>query len=194
MKEINVVEKYYDEIAARYDEKVKSPEFNGQYLNEVKKIFQRYNLQKGSILDVGCGTGLLSDLLEGDFEYTGIDASARMLQYASQRGYKPIYQTIEGALPEIENQSYDFVVSLGALLFVEDIQACLKHIKRIARKAIVLSLDCVTDELIQAGSMTIYDHSKVEFLNALEDYLILGWTKTPQSIPVNTRMIYIELV
>lgn len=194
MKEINVVEKYFDEVAARYDEKAKSPEFNGPYLNEVKKIFQRYNLQKGSILDVGCGTGLLSDLLEGDFEYTGIDASARMLQYASQRGYKAIYQTIESALPEIENQSYDFVVSLSALLLVEDIQACLKHIKRIARKAIVLSLDCVTDELIQAVPMTIYDHSKVEVLNALEDYLILGWTKTPQSIPVNTRMIYIELV
>ena len=194
MKEINVVEKYYDELAARYDEKAKSPELNGQYLNEAKKIFQRYNLQKGSILDVGCGTGLLSDLLEGYFEYTGIDVSARMLQYASQRGYKPIHQTIEGVLPKIENQSYDFVVSLGALLFVEDIQACLKHIKRIALKAIVLSLDCVTDELIQASSMTIYDHSKVEILNTLEDYLILGWTKTAQNISVNTRMIYIELV
>ncbi|MCV3214047.1 class I SAM-dependent methyltransferase [Plectonema radiosum NIES-515] len=194
MKEINVVQKNYDEVADRYDEKVQSPELNVQYLNEVKKIFQKYNLQRGSILDVGCGTGLLSDFLSGDFEYTGVDVSAGMLQYASQRGYKTIHQTIEDALPEIENQSYDFVVSLGALLFVEDIQACLKHINRIARKAIVLGLDCATDELIQAIPMTMYDHSKVEVLNALEDYLILGWTYAPQSIPVNTRMIYIELV
>lgn len=173
---------------------MQSPEFNVQHYNEVKKLFQKYNLQRGSILDVGCGTGLVSDFLSGYFEYTGVDVSAGMLQYASQRGYKTIHQTIEDALTEIENQSYDFVVSLGALLFVEDIQACLKHINRIARKAIVLGLDCVTDELCQAFPMTVYDHSKVEVLNALEDYLILGWTYAPQSISINTRMIYIELV
>lgn len=111
MNKQNDVEKYYDNFSDKYDEAAKSSECNVQVYNEAIKIFRKYNHQTGSILDVGCGTGLLSDVLQGDFEYTGIDVSGGMLKYASERGYKTIHQTIEDGLPKIENKSYDFVVS-----------------------------------------------------------------------------------
>lgn len=194
MNKENDIEKYYDKFSEKYDEVIKSSECNAQFYNEAKKIFLKYNHQTGSILDVGCGTGLLSDVLLGDFEYTGIDVSGGMLKYASERSYKTIHQTIQDGLPKIESKSYDFVVSLGALFLVEDIHTSLKHINRIARKAILIGLDRLTDDYIQNAYLPVYDHSQANIPNTLEDYFILGWISPTLGTPIYSRMIYVELV
>nr|WP_293105141.1 class I SAM-dependent methyltransferase [Okeania sp. SIO2F4] len=98
-------EEFYDNLAANYDDVLKDSKCNVQYLNEAAKIFHKYNYHQGSILDIGCGTGFLSQLLQGNFEYTGIDVSAKILEYAAKRGYKTIQKPIEKALPEIDSQS-----------------------------------------------------------------------------------------
>jgi ubiquinone/menaquinone biosynthesis C-methylase UbiE len=194
MNKKNDIEKLYDDLSEKYDELAKSSKCNAQFYSEAKKIFQKYNHQTGSILDVGCGTGLLSDFLQGEFEYTGIDISRGMLKYASDRGYKTIHQTLEDGLPKIESKSYDFVVSLGSLLFVEDIHISLNQFNRIARKYILIGLDRPTDDFIQNFHLPVYDHSQVNIPNTLEDYFILGWTSPSLGIPIYTRMIYLELV
>ncbi|WP_246844285.1 class I SAM-dependent methyltransferase [Hydrocoleum sp. CS-953] len=106
-------EEFYDDLAANYDDVLKDPKCNVQHLNEAAKIFHQYNYHQGSILDIGCGTGFLSELLQGNFEYTGIDISSKILDYAAKRGYKTIHKSIEIALPEIEDNSYDFIFSLA---------------------------------------------------------------------------------
>ncbi|MBW4625615.1 MAG: class I SAM-dependent methyltransferase [Brasilonema octagenarum HA4186-MV1] len=192
MNKENDIENYYDKYSEKYDEVAKSPECKAQFHNEAKKIFRKYNHQTGSILDVGCGTGLLSDVLEGNFEYTGIDVSGGMLKYASERGYKTIHQTIEDGLPKIESKSYDFVVSLSALFLVEDIHTSLNQINRIARKAILIGLDRLTDDYIKNAYLPVYDHSQVNIPNTLEDYFILGWISPTLGTSIYTRMIYVE--
>lgn len=72
MNKKNDIEKYYDKYFEKYDQVAKSSECNAQFHNEAKKIFQKYKHQRGSILDVGCGTGLLSYFLQGNFEDTVI--------------------------------------------------------------------------------------------------------------------------
>ncbi|NEO56776.1 MAG: class I SAM-dependent methyltransferase [Okeania sp. SIO3B5] len=185
-------EEFYNNHAAKYDYIVKTPNAQVQYLNEAVKIFQQRNYHQGSVLDIGCGTGLLSELLQGDFEYTGIDISVNMLGYATQRGYKTIHKPIEKALVEIDSHSYDFVFCLGSLYFVEDAQTAIEHIYRIARKTILISLTEATDEYIKNHVIPVYDHSKMVIKNAMEDYFILGWTPPNTGIPIRTRMIYIE--
>ena len=120
-------EEFYDEFADSYDDLTENPKFNAQHVKEAVKIFHRRNYQQGSILDIGCGTGKLSELLQGDFEYTGIDISAKMLDYAAQRDYKTIHKPIETALAEIDTQSFDFVFSLSSLLCVEDAATAIEH-------------------------------------------------------------------
>ena len=185
-------EEFYDDFAPNYDDVLKDPKCNAQHVYEAAKIFHQYNYHQGSILDIGCGTGFLSELLEGNFEYTGIDVSANMLEYSAKRGYQTIHKPIETALPKIDTQSYDFVFCLGALLFVEDAQKAIEHIYRIARKAILISLDETTEEYIKNFAVLVYDHSKITIKNAIEDYLIIGWTSTTTGISIRTRMIYIE--
>lgn len=185
-------EKFYDQIAANYDDTLTSSQVNAQYVNEAVKIFHRYNHHQGNVLDIACGTGNLSELLQGDFEYTGIDISSKMLDFAYQRGYKTIHKPIETALEQIDTNSFDFVFSLGSLLCVEDATTAIEHMRRIARKTILISLDETTEEFIKKSAVPVYDHSKIIIKDATEDYFILGWTSPTTGIPIRTRMIYIE--
>ncbi len=186
-------EKFFDNLAATYDEMVKKPDCNGQQLNEAKKVFEKYHHREGSILDVGCGTGLLSDLLEGHFEYTGIDISKEMLQLAAERGYKTIHKPIENALFDIESQSYDCVVSLGSLFCVEDIQPVLKNMRRIARKVLLIALADATEDYIQKFTVQVYNHTSISMPDAIEDYRFLGWISPTTGISLETRMIYVQM-
>ena len=185
-------EEFYDKFADNYDSVLSNANYNARYLNEATKIFHKYNHHQGNVLDIGCGTGVLGQLLQGDFEYTGIDISGKMLHYAIQRGYKIIHKSIETALVQIDNQSYDYVFCLGSLLCIEDAATAIKHMIRIARKTILISLDETTEEYIKNVIIQVYDHSKIFIENAIEDYFILGWTSPTLGISICTRMIYIE--
>lgn len=186
-------EQFYDGFAPTYDETLKSSQVNAQHIYEAAQIFHRYHKnQKGSILDIGCGTGLLKDLLEGDFTFTGIDISKNMLHYARSRGYTTIHQPVEAAIAQISDSSYDFVFALSSLLFVREIDSILIHLKRIARQAILLSLDNLTEDYILKFAVEVYNHSQISILNAKEDYFIQGWTSPTTGIPIKTRMIYVN--
>ncbi len=105
-------EEFYDNYAIKHDDVAKRKS-NANLHNEVSKIFHQHNNNQGSILDIACGTGIISELLQGDFEYTGIDISANMLEDAAKRGYKTIHKSIETALAEVDSHSYDFVFCLS---------------------------------------------------------------------------------
>ncbi|NEQ73906.1 MAG: class I SAM-dependent methyltransferase [Okeania sp. SIO2C9] len=184
-------EEFYDNFALKYDDIAKARS-NLKFHNEAVKIFHQYNHHQGTILDIGCGTGFISELLEGNFEYTGIDISAKMLDYAAKRGYKTIHKQIEKALPEIDSQSYDFVLSLSSLLFLEDAKTAMEHIYRIACQAILITLDEMTEEYIKSSIIQSYDHSKIVIENAIEDYFIVGWTSSNQGVDIRTRVAYIQ--
>ncbi len=171
---------------------LKDPKCNAQHVNEGVKIFHRHNHHHGKILDIGCGTGILSELLQGNFEWTGIDISSNMLDYAAKRGYKTIHKPIETALAEIDTQSFDFVFSLSSLLCVQDAATAIEHIGRIARQTILISLDETTEEYIKNFVVPVYDHSKIKIEDAVEDYFIVGWTSPTLGISIRTRMIYID--
>ncbi len=68
----------------------------------------------------------------------------------------------------------------------------MEHIYRIARKAILISLDEPVEEYIKNFVVPVYDHSKMVIENAIEDYFILGWTSSSIKVPIRTPMIFIE--
>ena len=185
-------EEYYDKFALKYDDAINDSQFNVKYISEAVKIFHKYNHDQGSILDLACGTGLLSELLQGNFEYTGIDISSKMLEFAQERGYKTIHKSIETALEKIDSNSYDFVFCLSALLFIKNANTAIENMKRIARKSLLITIDEVTDKYTKNIPISVYNHSQISIVNALEDYFIIGWTAINLDILMNTRMIYIE--
>ncbi len=184
-------EAYFDDLAAEYEYEGVESALQTNHLVEAKKIFDTHQIKEGQILDLACGTGLLSLLLEGNFEFTGIDVSEKMLQSAAQRGYKTIHKPLEQGLAEIADQSYDFVTCLTALLCIEDIQPVLNNMKRIARRGILFTLEEITDDFLAEFPASAYNHSHLSFPDAKEDYRVFGWT-TPKGLDMYVRMIYLE--
>lgn len=71
------------------------------------KIISRFK-QKGSVLEIGCSTGLmLSLLMSRGWEVTGIEISRKAAKIAEKRGIKVIIQSFETS--EI-NQKFDLIV------------------------------------------------------------------------------------
>ncbi|CAM9164892.1 unnamed protein product [Chrysoparadoxa australica] len=187
-------EAFYDKMAATYDEVIFGPVIEDQHFAEGVKLFlKRISETQGSILDVGCGTGLLKERLPRDFEFTGVDVSSEMLKRAAQRGYKVIHKPAEDALEEMADNSFDYVVALCSLSFVEDFPRVLANMQRVARKGIVLSIDRVEEGYRSQFAAKLYDHSDFEFQGAQDDYFIKGWTSSSTGIAIQTRMIYIPL-
>eukprot|EP00929_Paragymnodinium_shiwhaense_P038680 TRINITY_DN20414_c0_g1_i3.p1 TRINITY_DN20414_c0_g1~~TRINITY_DN20414_c0_g1_i3.p1 ORF type:complete len:157 (+),score=36.05 TRINITY_DN20414_c0_g1_i3:181-651(+) len=116
-------ETFYDKFAATYDTAIFSDVIQDQHFLEGCKLFKKHiGTTTGSVLDIGCGTGLLKDELGPSFEYTGVDVSGEMLDRAAARGYKCIKSGAETALPLLPDNSVDYIVALSSLHFVEDFQ------------------------------------------------------------------------
>jgi len=76
------VEAYYDVIADSYDS-LHAQEQQAKYVEALKPL--RGGRVKGTVLDAGCGTGLLFSQLEGFENLIGVDLSGRMLEIAKRR-------------------------------------------------------------------------------------------------------------
>jgi len=76
------LEEIYDELAFKYDRDYSDKKIQAE--NEFLKAMIPYKF--GSILDAGCGTGLLMDLVNiKPSDYTGIDISTNMLAVAKKK-------------------------------------------------------------------------------------------------------------
>ena len=91
-----------------------------------------------SLLDVGCGTGWFTRRAAIDgFNATGLDPNADWLQYAHAHSSQKL-KWVEGdarALP-FEDASFDHVLSIAALCFVDDEQKAVSECVRVARRRI----------------------------------------------------------
>ena len=93
------------------------------------------NVRRGSsLLDLGCGEGLLALLKRKDVYLAGVDLSPELVDMATRNGYD---KAIVGQLTELpfEDASFDYVVSLDVFGHVDfaDKDALLAEIKRVLR-------------------------------------------------------------
>jgi len=84
--DIGLIEKYFDSLAEKYhEERTGSKKLFNESIEmpATLSLAKRYKNKK--VLDVGCGTGIISKILSDDFamDVTAIDVSKKMLQIAS---------------------------------------------------------------------------------------------------------------
>jgi 2-polyprenyl-3-methyl-5-hydroxy-6-metoxy-1,4-benzoquinol methylase len=108
----------------------------------IAEIINR-TVSKGSILDAGCGTGILSELIDLQrFQYLGIDISEVALSLANEKRKK---QNVTFQLSSIENfdPQYHFdVIIFNEVLYYLDYKNVMKQISGWAsgRKLIITSI------------------------------------------------------
>ena len=100
----------YDEVADKYDRLWSTPDA----LAEDKEIMQSLRYDGGSVLDIGCGTGLFLEHYPECSEYLGIDPSARMLKRLTTKfGERELLcDTFEASYERLASRRFDFVISL----------------------------------------------------------------------------------
>lgn len=116
---------------------------DAQYFDPINRLDIRWsrtmwiydNVQSGStVLDLGCGAGVLALLKRKGVTLAGVDISSACAAAARRNGYDSAYAADLTALP-FANASFDYVVSLDVMGHVEfaEKDAVLAEIKRVLR-------------------------------------------------------------
>jgi len=125
----------YDEWAQSYDDDLTS--WSYQAPTVVAEAVVTRHPAAGSVLDVGCGTGLVGRALRvRGFagQILGLDISEASLEIARQHGaYDSLEQAdLQRPLP-IEDDSVDAVVCVGVMTYLPDVEAVWREFARVAR-------------------------------------------------------------
>jgi ubiquinone/menaquinone biosynthesis C-methylase UbiE len=161
----------------------------GHYFHQavvMPSLFQLLQLQKKqSLLDLGCGQGVLARHLPEGVEYWGVDLSKALIHSAKQLTKRPHTQFAVGdATAEIpfQKQDFDVVCLVLSLQNMENPQGAIalaaRHLKVGGKLAIVLNHPCF--RIPRQSSWGIDEAAKLQY-RRVNTYL------SPQKIPIQTN-------
>ena len=107
----------FDQYANHYDDHLMKV-LNYQVPNLMLRMINEYTQrQKLNILDAGCGTGLMGEVLKPlSAHLTGVDLSARMIAKAQEKG---IYDClIQGNITDVNNGPYDAIILADVMPYI----------------------------------------------------------------------------
>jgi 2-polyprenyl-3-methyl-5-hydroxy-6-metoxy-1,4-benzoquinol methylase len=135
-KELRSSVSYFNRVADSWGNAYAEPTAGGHALRERRRrLLELLEGAAGSLLDAGCGPGLLAAEVEArGWRYTGVDAAKAMLasgDTAARRGGQLAAADVQ-ALP-FATGSFDAVVCIGVLDHVVEQQACLAEFLRVVR-------------------------------------------------------------
>ena len=125
---------FYDRISPVYDQCFVTHRLHA--INMAELLFERCKGREKDtlVLDLGCGTGLLSSMLvDKDFKVLGIDISLESLRLLQQRESRINTIQADAALLPFIDGSYHAVVSLGAWRHFSDIRRVIAEVARILK-------------------------------------------------------------
>ncbi len=100
----------------------------------LQAVFNEY-LPAGSqrrILDIGCGTGLSSKLLEQFGTVFSVDPSLDALRFCRENGLKNVFEGVADKLPFPDNY-FDAAIALDVLEHIEDAGKAVAEIRRVLK-------------------------------------------------------------
>ncbi|MGK7905687.1 MAG: class I SAM-dependent methyltransferase [Synechococcus sp.] len=127
-----------------YDRWYSTP--RGQWIGkrEAELILKYLRPRPGeSLLDVGCGTGFFTRALGAsiDGQVTGVDINSEWVAYARRRDAgMASYEVADARALPFADASFDLVVSITALCFIEEQDAAAREILRVARRRFAIGL------------------------------------------------------
>lgn len=132
---------------AEYDAWYDTP--RGRWIGETEfRLLDRLlALRAGeTLLDVGCGTGWFTRRFAvGDWgniawNVTGVDTDTARLGFARAHGHGERYLEGDARTLPFPNRSFDCVVSVASLCFIDDWHRALAEMTRVARRRVVVGL------------------------------------------------------
>lgn len=154
----------YDDVAVMYEGLFAEE----QYKQEDRELIEKLNIQKGdSVLDIGCGTGLLLDYVDKNtISYCGLDPSYQMLRILKEK-HGENYNTYPCPVEEfIPPRKYSKIVSLYG------------------------SMNYAGPESIAKLSQMVEMGGDIVLVMFKDDYIPVTHTKSGVEIPYNKTSLY----
>ncbi len=130
--------------AASYDQWYETPRGRWIGRREAELVVEHLQPRAGeSLLDVGCGTGFFTRTFAASMDgpVLGVDTNSEWVEYARQRDVgRASYEVADARNLPYPSASYDLVVSMTALCFVEDEVQAVREILRVARRRVAIGL------------------------------------------------------
>lgn len=175
---MNRIKEFFDQESSRYD-KLYNPDPTRYPVATIRmqhmiNLLCEYVL-RGHILDIGCGTGFVSKLIAFmGHKVDGIDVSSAMIDRASGLGIEEAQFWVDDIeTTDILNESYDGVVVLGVLEYLDSDDCAMKQIYRILRPGgvIVATWPNRLFNLFSLNQYTIDEVEKGPYLTLLSEFM-----------------------
>jgi ubiquinone/menaquinone biosynthesis C-methylase UbiE len=130
----NSISNFYSQQSETYD-KIDGCSYWEKLYQEYRHLVQNHiGEKKLRTLDLGCGTGLTTNLLmKTRNETVGLDLTWRLLKTAQGKYSKHNFSPINGEITNIpfKDKSFERIICLNTLEHIEDIEKALSEISRI---------------------------------------------------------------
>ena len=194
LKTTNEIMRYYDDwgIENRYDQDMVDWNYSGP--KETVEVFKKYTKDKDiKIYDAGCGTGLVGVELKkfGYKYYDGADLSQKLLNLVPDGLYQKLTKVDLNKDIEIQDNTYDAVMCVGAFTFGHVKPNALNEFVRITKNK---GLICFT---INEGIYEEYGFDrKIEDLKNNNKWIVKEFFKSDyiKSKDVNAWLCLAEVV
>ena len=138
---------FFTNFAPHYNLQMQASRYQAHKL--IARALQAQTPAPASVLDLGCGTGLMAAVLPG-YTLTGVDLSSAMLAQAS--GYAALHNEEIGAfLATCADSRYDAVVLAETLVYFGPLAETFKQLARVLTKNGVVCLNVETDPSASVG-------------------------------------------
>ena len=169
------IEKLFDDFASRFEKSLVNElgyEVPKTVVNILRNQFGKNEL--GTVLDLGCGTGLLGEEIRKYCKkLEGIDISASMLQEAKKKNiYDKIDQVDINEYLASETLDFDYYFSLDVFLYVGNLSEIFRLIKSRNQKKgkLIFSTEHTEKDGFYLEKTGRYSHSKKYIENLCQEY------------------------
>jgi ubiquinone/menaquinone biosynthesis C-methylase UbiE len=168
--QLNQVVEFYNLQSTTYDVIAGYSYWEKLYLEYNKLIKKHLNVSDHRIIDLGCGTGLTSDLLvQNNNEVFGLDITWQLLKAAQKRHSKPSYVPIHGDITHLpfKDKSAEGIVCFDTLEHIEPIEKAISEISRICVNGGTVLLDVPSSRIFDLSYFVGY-YGKKGLISALK--------------------------
>lgn len=138
---------------------------NNYTYQSILKLIDRFFKEQGSVLDIGCGVGLIDFYLaKKGYKVTAIDISSRAIDLAKESAINLGLKNVDFHVRNVENElvekKYDFIICSEVIEHVLDPTALLSKIFSIStdNTVIIISAPISQSPLYKIGFLNVFDH------------------------------------
>ena len=165
MRSVNkqpTVREYFDSDRHRWEEKYETSGMEAQmYLDRQSaslSLIRRQVKSGGRVLEIGCGTGILSkQLMDSGYSVVSSDFSIRMLRETrKETAMNNLVLADATALPFMKN-SFDAIIMVGVIAYIDDPRSAISHLSTLLRGDGVLIVSSANRRMLYGVVSRVFD-------------------------------------